>query len=153
MKQCSRCKQRKPKDEFSTAPRLKDGLHAWCKKCCAAYQKARITSIPTERARLNAVDKEWRLAHPKEYKQIWWRQYLSRVYGLTVLEYQSMVERQRGCCAICASKRRLFIDHEAGSNPVKVRGLLCVNCNTGIGKLAESPELLRRAAKYLLGKL
>ena len=70
---------------------------------------------------------------------------------------KEMLEKQGGVCAICGGsepkdagtghRRRFAVDHchETG----RVRGLLCVNCNSGIGKLKDSPDLLRRALDYL----
>ncbi len=57
---------------------------------------------------------------------------------------------QNGVCAICSrppGKRRLAVDHWHTTKAV--RGLLCVQCNTAIGKLNDDPELLRRAIAYL----
>lgn len=52
------------------------------------------------------------------------------------------------CCAICGtSTRRLCWDHDHGNN--KARGWLCYACNTAIGKLGDSPEILEAAASYL----
>lgn len=63
-----------------------------------------------------------------------------------------MFAEQNGCCAICGDHqsnqaRSMAVDHchETG----RVRGLLCMKCNTGIGKLGDSPELLRKAIAYL----
>lgn len=85
---------------------------------------------------------------------------LLRRYGITELEYQEMLKKQKGCCAICGvdkpipshnskdgSPQRLAIDHchETG----KVRGLLCFSCNRGIGYLKDSIELLESAIIYL----
>lgn len=75
---------------------------------------------------------------------------LQRKYGITVEDYELMLERQDGGCAICGAgpgKRRLHVDHDHESEVV--RALLCGDCNTGIGKFDENPELLRRAAAYL----
>lgn len=52
-------------------------------------------------------------------------------------------------CGICGQvpADRLCIDHDHETG--KVRGLLCRTCNSGIGLLQDSPELLRRAIKWI----
>ena len=50
-------------------------------------------------------------------------------------------------CAICGSKKRLHIDHCHKSGDV--RGLLCQNCNFGIGNLKDSIDNLKAAILYL----
>jgi hypothetical protein len=65
-----------------------------------------------------------------------------------------MLEEQRGGCATCGrlpSRISLHVDHDHTTH--EVRGLLCMQCNNGIGLLQESPELLRDAADYLEGIL
>ena len=73
-------------------------------------------------------------------------------YGITELEFYSLLEQQNNCCAICGSKVAggrgdWHVDHchESG----KIRGLLCHHCNTGLGLFRDSPELLILAAEYL----
>jgi hypothetical protein len=73
-------------------------------------------------------------------------------YGLSKEDYNNLFQKQKGCCAICGihqseSKHRLHIDHD--HNTGKVRGLLCGNCNTGIGNLRDSIDLLKKAIGYL----
>ena len=61
-------------------------------------------------------------------------------YGITIEQYDAMVVAQNGCCAICGQEpqfairqwKKLHVDHchETG----KVRALLCVHCNHGLGK-------------------
>jgi len=79
---------------------------------------------------------------------------LSRKFGITTSEYESMSAAQQGLCAICGKpekpNKRLAVDHCHKSGVV--RGLLCSLCNTAIGKLGDSPELLRRAIAYLEAK-
>ena len=66
-----------------------------------------------------------------------------------------MFENQNGLCAICqqppkgntAVNGRMCVDHDHKTG--KVRKLLCFNCNTAIGKMSDSPALLREAADYL----
>lgn len=63
-----------------------------------------------------------------------------------------MHEEQNGCCKICSRKFKQGVsahvdhDHDTG----EVRGLLCMNCNTGIGKLGDSPMRCLDAVIYLL---
>jgi hypothetical protein len=73
-------------------------------------------------------------------------------YGLSIEEYNSMLESQNHKCMICKTptenlKRKLAVDHCHTTN--SVRGLLCGTCNTGLGQLKDSPELLRKAAEYI----
>ena len=69
------------------------------------------------------------------------------------------MQEQDNKCAICkqSEKRiardgktitRLCIDHDHDTN--EVRALLCHDCNSGLGKFMDSPELLIEAAYYLV---
>lgn len=80
-----------------------------------------------------------------------------RLYRITLADYNAMLAAQNGVCAICSKPetsvqggkvRFLAVDHahdETGS----VRGLLCMNCNSCIGRMNDDPELLEKAAAYL----
>lgn len=81
---------------------------------------------------------------------------LRRNYGITVDEYDEMLYKQNGVCKICGGIetssnkwgiKRLAVDHNHDTG--KVRGLLCNNCNRGLGLLKDSTELLSNAIKYL----
>lgn len=76
---------------------------------------------------------------------------LVRKYGITFDEYAQMEEDQDWLCAICkqSSTQILCVDHDHETG--KVRGLLCNNCNKGIGLLGDTLERLRSAAAYLSG--
>lgn len=79
------------------------------------------------------------------------RRRVLKAYGLSVEEYEVILKRQNGVCAICSqvckTGRRLAVDHD--HNTKKVRGLLCATCNTALGKFGDSPVLLRQAIEYL----
>lgn len=49
------------------------------------------------------------------------------------------------CCGRKTSKLQLDHCHETG----RLRGFLCQNCNSAIGFVSESPDLLRSIAKYV----
>jgi hypothetical protein len=78
---------------------------------------------------------------------------LKENYGIGSHEYEEMLRRQEGKCGICgaiaadARGCRLHVDH--CHNTGAVRGLLCSNCNHGIGKFSDCPERLEQAAMYL----
>lgn len=75
-----------------------------------------------------------------------------RLYGITYREYLNMIAAQKGLCAICRKHRLdqvkdLAVDHDHTTG--KVRGLLCTNCNTGLGMFKDSIRLLAQAIVYL----
>ncbi len=72
---------------------------------------------------------------------------VARRYGLTAVDLADRLEQQGGVCALCKKSARLHVDHDHQTG--QFRGLLCINCNTGLGKLGDSPELLRLAADYI----
>ncbi len=80
---------------------------------------------------------------------------LVKTFGLSLDEFNAMLESQNGRCAICdqepqnTSKRnwRLHVDHCHSCNGV--RRLLCSTCNNGLGCFKDNPELLRKAIAYL----
>ncbi len=82
---------------------------------------------------------------------------LKKSYGIGIKEYRSMFLEQYGVCKICGKREAnldrngspisLAIDHchETG----RVRGLLCSNCNRGMGFLKDNADILRKAAEYI----
>jgi len=71
-------------------------------------------------------------------------------YGLTIEQYNGMLAKQNGVCAICGSPpngKNLSIDHDHNTNII--RGLLCQNCNSMLGFAHDSIECLVKAARYL----
>ena len=74
-------------------------------------------------------------------------------YGMSVEEYESMLEAQGGACRICGGRhvRALAVDHCHRTG--RIRGLLCSNCNTALGMMKDDPLTVARAAAYLEGRL
>ena len=70
-----------------------------------------------------------------------------RKFGLTPELYDSIVERQRGCCKICGGIGPLVFDHDHDTN--KFRGLICNSCNVGLGYFKNSSQILSSAIQYL----
>jgi hypothetical protein len=79
-----------------------------------------------------------------------------RKFGITPKEYSNFFESQNGSCAICKQPetatrlgkvKALAVDHCHQSG--FIRGLLCADCNMGIGKLKEDKNILLSAIQYL----
>jgi hypothetical protein len=76
---------------------------------------------------------------------------LKKKYNITLEEYNSMAHSQENKCAICGDiSGKLCVDHDHKTG--EVRGLLCTNCNTSLGKFKDSIEILKNAISYLTPK-
>jgi hypothetical protein len=77
---------------------------------------------------------------------------LKSAFGITIDDYHDMLAIQNGVCAICGvdnnGKYGYFsVDH--CHKTLKIRGLLCTNCNQGIGRFKDSVENIENAIRYL----
>lgn len=75
---------------------------------------------------------------------------IKREYGLTLDEYDQILSLQHNKCAICpriCENREFGVDHCHKTG--KVRGLLCKNCNTGIGMLSDNIDKIKSSLVYL----
>jgi len=101
-----------------------------------------------------ARTRAWAEAHPDEWERHRRRSWLKRKYGITPEEYDAILERQGGVCAICKAPPgdprgyRMHVDHAHDDG--RVRGILCGPCNQGLGRLGDDVERLRAAIEYLL---
>ena len=75
-----------------------------------------------------------------------------RTLGVTQEQYLEMFAKQRGRCGIC--EKRLYskrykafaVDHCHTTG--RIRGLLCTQCNTGLGLFKDDPIALQRAIEW-----
>jgi hypothetical protein len=160
IKTCTHCGRVKLLTEFSPD-------QSWCKRCCTDRAMSEYLADPEPkkaamRARyaakadeINAATRQKRKEEPDRF----WAHDLKK-FHLTPDQYDEMFKRQNGVCAICEkpckTRRRLAIDHDHSCCPRRdrscgrcVRGLLCADCNNGLGRFGDDPELLRVAADYL----
>jgi hypothetical protein len=75
-----------------------------------------------------------------------------RLINIPKKEYDKILESQNNQCAICGTdakefKSALGVDHDYKTN--KIRGLLCTNCNMGLGHFKDSLTNLNQALEYL----
>jgi len=144
-KKCYGCGKKKSFSRFSRDLSGKDGLQGYCKACCKNYKITNIDKIKEGRIRRNLKNK----------------------YSITPNQYDDLLIGQGGKCAICEIdysllspindipnntirnlKKGLFIDHDHITG--RVRGLLCFNCNTGLGFFKDDPKLTAKTTEYLL---
>lgn len=157
MKRCTKCGETKEASEFYAAKGGIDGLRGDCKACHAAraklwYAKNRRRAI--ERAarwqrdnaeRVRAYRRERNATRSREIRE----GHLRRTFGMTIADYDAILEAQGGGCAICGERpgpgESFHVDHLGD----QVRGILCVRCNNALGQLRETTELAEIAVDYL----
>ena len=92
----------------------------------------------------------------KAFPLVWKERHLLSKFGISLSEYGEMLVAQNGKCAICnepetqmrnGKKKSLAVDHDHATG--RVRGLLCTECNQGIGKLKDDRNVLLAAIQYL----
>lgn len=105
------------------------------------WRENNIDKVKAYRTQYNKENRAYRL----DYK-------LLKTYGLAKGVYETMLKQQLGACAICGinspgGNGRFHVDHNHVTK--KVRELLCLNCNNGIGKFKDDLSLLEKAVVYL----
>lgn len=74
--------------------------------------------------------REWRIKHEDLVRERRKSYHLKELYGLSLKEYENILTRQDGKCAVCKRAKPLQVDHDHASG--KVRGLLCHACNLAV---------------------
>lgn len=154
---CYRCGETKPVSEYQPTV-VKAGCGA-CRACKyldkRAYEKSNKEKVAAAAQRYRKRRPEQTLASRRAHYQSnpdMYRSYRLGRYGITAADYDSILAAQGGRCACCGaaanrSGKRLFVDHDHATG--SVRGVICLNCNRGIGSLGDTIEGVRRALNYL----
>ncbi len=114
-------------------------------RCNSCAQKLWKKNKAERRSRKRELD-------PSSHRVLDFKADLKKHYGMTVEEYQTIYDAQKGCCGSCGKPEsehinRLHVDHDHATG--QVRGLLCTKCNPGIGYFDDSIEKLEMAIAYL----
>lgn len=130
-KTCPKCGENKERSEYWKDSSRPDGITAYCKPC-----KTSVTS-------------EWINKNEDRVKAVAQKANRRRRYNLTEEEYKNILNIQNYRCAICKIEidHSAHIDHDHSSG--RVRGILCHNCNKGLGMFRDSIEFLQNAIHYL----
>lgn len=144
-KYCPKCEESKPpKTHFYKDKYSKDGFSVYCRECIRVRNKQKHDEDP---AYFKTASARWRARRPKSYIKYRLRN-RAKKFGMTVEDLVALTQEADGHCMLCEQpSKRLAVDHchETG----RVRGLLCMNCNTGLGRLGDNIAGLKRAIKYL----
>lgn len=146
-RRCSKCDELKEAGAFSRSKNAR----VWCKACCRANAAAWRARNPAKVAQHNRRPRN--SAREKEVQRIY---RLLAKYGMTIEEYEALLKKQDGVCAICKEPPQdnltrfgvLHVDHCHTTK--KVRGLLCGLCNTALGGFREKITILQAAINYLV---
>lgn len=128
-----------------------------CSKACSnkqpkAFKKAICSHCKSEF--------EYKIKHKRVGEEFWCpscvqhNRFLKCRYNISLYDYEELLSRQDGVCAICKTanrgykNRQLSVDHDHKTNII--RGLLCDNCNNAISKLEDNPKYLQNAILYLI---
>lgn len=156
---CVKCKQDLPESKFPTTKRkLASGEYKTYlgKTTCMSCYRHKWLMTEENRETHRRGNRDWYSRNPEKARDL----QLKKKYGIDTVKYNELRQYQSFCCAICKRHESeieqghaktpdtaLHVDHcHTNGN---VRGLLCTNCNTMLGKSKDNPEILKAAALYL----
>lgn len=141
---CNLCKKDKPLDLFSKTKQLKSGYKGHCKDCHNLINKKYYDVSSNSKKQI-----EWAKNNPESRKKTYRKHTIKKKYGLSWEEYEDLLKKFNNKCGICGGtdQKELSIDHDHKTG--LVRGLLCNNCNNGLGRFKDSIILLSMAINYL----
>ena len=129
-KVCYSCKETKHVSEFYRSNKI-----YYQKECKECNRKRKHKWHQTEQGKRSSANTK-----------------LKNRFGITIDEYDKLVDYVDGKCQICGAicsinNHRLCIDHSHETG--KIRGILCKSCNSGLGNFRDDPILLINAVKYI----
>lgn len=118
MRRCPACTRVKALDEFPRNRSARGGRGGYCKPCHNAKGKATYTRL---------------YGGTRHY-------HLQRRYGISAERVEELIAEQGGLCAICLTGKPEHVDHDHRTG--EVRGILCFNCNGGLGQMRDRVDVL-----------
>jgi hypothetical protein len=145
MKVCVVCRESKDFSAFYGSTQSKDGYAYRCKECDRETRRRSRNGPGGEGTRRGLRDRK-----------------LQATYGITLAQYEAMLESQGGLCGICntdnpygegqvhqRARMSFAVDHDHTTG--QTRGLLCNLCNRALGFLQDDPQIVHNAWVYLSG--
>ncbi|MGZ6827316.1 MAG: endonuclease domain-containing protein [Mycobacteriales bacterium] len=122
---CRDCGEVKALEEFPRNKRYRTGRHPYCKPCHNARGRE-------SKQRLYGGSGHYH----RRYR-----------YGMEDGQWDEMMVDQGDLCAICREAPAAHVDHDHLTG--EVRGILCFNCNGGLGQFRDRVDIMLRAIDYL----
>lgn len=154
---CTKCKETKPYTrDFFHKTGYKNGLRRDCKDCVNTNRRTREfkdVANATKRKRYKECNTFRDKCRNSNYKS---------KFNITIEEYNKLFSIQEGFCKLCNVhqsniKKRFAVDHchktEKETGEILVRGLLCDNCNKGLGHFKDNLKTINKSIRYLKGEL
>lgn len=130
-RRCPRCKTDKPLSEWTKRPQRINGVGAYCLPCHRNYMRDHY-----KRRKTTGITR----------RQGW------KGYGIDPVAAETALAAHKGVCECCgatrAGNRDWHVDHDHATG--RIRGVLCHNCNVGIGQLGDTLAGVLKAAQYLM---
>lgn len=155
-KVCSNCGEEKEIVNFYYRKDNQE-YRAECKQCVLKKSVKYRLGHKKEIRKYYILNKDKILKHRQDTRLNTRNNDLKREYGITLDDYNKMLQEQNGLCAICGEREtiknkngtlsELCVDHDHITG--KIRGLLCRECNGALGKFNDNIEILKSAIKYL----
>lgn len=149
-KECRKCHKLKPLSQYHlNGYRRRDGTSATRNDCKKCNKESHHKYVTERRIKINKYNR----IRYRKYDRQRMREYgLKKTYGITLEAYEELLKKQNFKCAICEINqehftRRFDVDHCHDSK--KIRGLLCIRCNRGIGLLKDDVSVLKKAIEYI----
>lgn len=133
------------------SPRVVPDSHKYCPDCQLVKP---LTDFPRNRADTTGFASYCKSCHNARTRRTKQRLYggsreyhLRRRYGIGQQEFEQLLAAQGGVCGICGAERPEHVDHDHVTG--YVRGVLCFNCNGGLGHFRDDRGRLDKAIAYL----
>ena len=144
LKLCTKCLGQFPLSNFY--PHKTNKYSSICKRCC---KEAASKRWEKNKEKYSISNKKW-IKQNREKRKVYTRkQNLKRKFNISIEDYEKMLKDQNFKCKICKQQKdeTFAVDH--CHKTLKIRGLLCLKCNTGLGQFMDNIDFLKAAIIYL----
>lgn len=133
-----------------TKEQSREYAREWRKANPTKYREYNRKYREANKERYKALIAEWSRSNPDKKRDY----HLKATYGITLADKDALIASQDGRCGLCrtdnpGSVNGWQVDADHSVKPARVRGILCVGCNTSLGRFKHSPELLMLAAEWV----